>query len=145
LTGGSATGIMVIDWKLRSVPGCGAVECAFSGESIDVEEGKMMKNTEKAKSFTFCLFALSFVLGALVLWLSGCGYVFRAGRSVDDAATDVLMLGSNEEFAQLGETEAEGRRRHLRNKRLNQQQLMEDIDAFLLLDEPSRLTTRRIR
>jgi hypothetical protein len=64
---------------------------------------------------------------------------------VDDAATDVVMLGSNEEFAQLGETEAEGRRRHLRNKRLNQQQLMEDIDAFLLLDEPSRLTTRRIR
>ena len=115
-----------------------------TGELIDFEEGKMMENTEKLKSFTFCLFALSFVLCALVFWLGGCGYVMRADRFVDDAVTDVLMAGSNEEFAQLGETEAEGRRRHLRNRRLNQQQLMADIDKVMLLDKPSKLTERRI-
>ena len=114
------------------------------GELIDFEEGKMMENTEKSKSFSFCLFALSFVLCALVFWLGGCGYIMRADRFVGDAAADVLMAGSDGEFAQLGETEAEGRRRHLRNQRLNQQQLMADIDKVLLLDKPSKLTERRI-
>jgi hypothetical protein len=46
--------------------------------------------------------------------------------------------------AQLGETEAEGHRRHLRNLRISRQQLMEDIDKTLLLDEPSKLTDKRI-
>jgi len=46
--------------------------------------------------------------------------------------------------AQLGETEAEGHRRHLRNLRINQQQLMADVDKVLLLDKPSKLTDKRI-
>lgn len=45
---------------------------------------------------------------------------------------------------QMGETEAEGHRRHQRNLRLNRKQLMEDIDTVLLLDEPSKLTDKRI-
>jgi len=46
--------------------------------------------------------------------------------------------------AQLGETEAEGHRRHLRNLRISQQQFMEDVDKVLLLDKPSKLTDKRI-
>ena len=45
---------------------------------------------------------------------------------------------------QLGETSAEGRRRHKRVVRINQQEMMSDIDTFLLLDEPSKLTDKRI-
>ena len=46
--------------------------------------------------------------------------------------------------SQLGETEAQGHRRHLRNLRINQQELMEDIDRTLLFDKPSKLTDKRI-
>lgn len=45
---------------------------------------------------------------------------------------------------QLGETAAEGRRRHIRNLRINRQEMMADIDRALLFDEPSRLTDKRI-
>ncbi len=45
---------------------------------------------------------------------------------------------------QPGETVAEGDRRHQRNLRINQQGMMSDIDRFLLLDRPSRLTDKRI-
>lgn len=45
---------------------------------------------------------------------------------------------------QLGETTAEGRRRHKRVLRTNQQEMMRDIDTVLLLDEPSKLSDRRI-
>ena len=45
---------------------------------------------------------------------------------------------------QLGETAAEGRRRHKRMARINQQEMMADIDAVFMLDEPSRLTDKRI-
>jgi hypothetical protein len=45
---------------------------------------------------------------------------------------------------QPGETVAEGRRRHKRVLRINHQEMMEDIDKFLLLDQPSKLTGRRI-
>ena len=45
---------------------------------------------------------------------------------------------------QQGETAAEGHRRHARNLRLNKQAMTEDIDAFLLLDKPSRMTERTI-
>jgi hypothetical protein len=47
-------------------------------------------------------------------------------------------------YEQMGETAAEGRRRHLRNQRINQQQLMADLDRFMLLDKPSKLTDKRI-
>jgi len=47
-------------------------------------------------------------------------------------------------FSQPGETVAEGHRRHLRVARINQQELMADIDKTLLIDQPSKLTDRRI-
>jgi hypothetical protein len=47
-------------------------------------------------------------------------------------------------FSQPGETAAEGRRRHDRVARINKQELMMDIDKFLLLDKPSKLTDKRI-
>ncbi len=46
--------------------------------------------------------------------------------------------------SQLGETSAEGHRRHKRMARINQQEMMADIDAVFMLDEPSRLTEKRI-
>jgi len=47
-------------------------------------------------------------------------------------------------FSQPGETVAEGHRRHQRIARINQQELMADIDMVLMIDEPSRLTDKRI-
>jgi hypothetical protein len=47
-------------------------------------------------------------------------------------------------YEQPGETAAEGRRRHLRNERINRQQMMADIDKVMLFDRPSRLTDKRI-
>ena len=105
----------------------------------------MMKIAEKVGNFAFRLFILGFVLCALVFWLGGCGYVTKAGKSLGGAAVDVAMLGSDDQFAQPGETEAEGHRRHQRNLAINRQEMMADIDAFLLLDKPSKLSERRIR
>ena len=45
---------------------------------------------------------------------------------------------------QMGETAAQGERRHERNLRLNHQGMMADIDKFFLLDKPSRLTDKRL-
>ena len=42
-------------------------------------------------------------------------------------------------FTQPGETLAEGHRRHLRTVRINEQEMMSDIDTALMLDRPSRL------
>ena len=47
-------------------------------------------------------------------------------------------------FSQPGETAAEGNRRHQRVVRINQQEMMADIDKALLLDKPSKLTDKRI-
>jgi hypothetical protein len=47
-------------------------------------------------------------------------------------------------YEQPGETAAEGRRRHLRNERINRQEMMADIDRVMLFDRPSRLTDKRI-
>ncbi len=66
----------------------------------------------------FVLTILSAILCALVFWLGGC--------------------------SQPGETMAEGHRRHLRNIRINQQEMMGDIDRATLADKPSKLTDRRI-
>ena len=46
--------------------------------------------------------------------------------------------------SQPGETVAEGNRRHRRMARINQQEMMADIDAVFMLDEPSKLTGKRI-
>lgn len=45
---------------------------------------------------------------------------------------------------QLGETSAEGKRRHARILRVNRQELMGDIDKVLMMDKPSKLSERRI-
>jgi len=56
----------------------------------------------------------------------------------------VLLPCGCSSYEQMGETAAEGRRRHQRNLRLNQQQIMADLDMFWLVDKPSRLTDKRI-
>jgi len=74
----------------------------------------------KSLSNLTCKVVLAFILCASVFLLFGCS------------------------FKQLGETTAEGHRRHKRVLRTNQQELMEDIDRVLLLDKPSKLTDKRI-
>ena len=88
--------------------------CGLVSNPLLVEKGKIMK-----KAFSIIL---GIILVALVFWMSGCG-----GFST-----------------QLGETSAEGHRRHLRNLAVNQQEMMGDIDRALLLDKPSKLTDKRI-
>ena len=56
----------------------------------------------------------------------------------------VVLPSGCKSYEQMGETAAEGRRRHIRNSRLNRQQLMADLDSFWLLDKPSKLTDKRI-
>jgi hypothetical protein len=56
----------------------------------------------------------------------------------------VFMPFGCSSFSSPGETAAEGHRRHLRTLRIDQQQMMADIDAVLMLDGPSRLTDNRI-
>jgi len=72
------------------------------------------------KSVRLCKVLLAAVLWLLLIWPAGCGW------------------------DQLGETAAEGHRRHQRILRINRQELMADLDRALLLDKPSRLTDRRI-
>jgi hypothetical protein len=77
------------------------------------------KREEKMKNIGVCKSILSIFFCALVFWLSGC-------------------------FEQPGETAAEGHRRHLRNLRVNQQELMQDVDKVMLSDQPSKLTDKNI-
>ncbi len=74
----------------------------------------------KIKSRFVCKVILGIVLVVFVCWLSGC-------RS-----------------PQPGETVAEGRRRHIRNLEVNNQELMHDIDIFWLFEQPSSLTSFRL-
>ena len=53
-----------------------------------------------------------------------------------------LPLGCSSQ--QPGETAADGHRRHQRVVRINQQEMMADIDMVLMLDQPSKLTDKRI-
>ncbi|MHC4366602.1 MAG: hypothetical protein ACYSW8_03195 [Planctomycetota bacterium] len=55
-----------------------------------------------------------------------------------------MLPGGCSSYEQSGETAAEGRRRHLRNARINQQELMADTDKFMRYDKPSKLTDKRI-
>lgn len=73
----------------------------------------------KSVSFSICKVILVVVLLSLVFMTFGC-------------------------TSQPGETAAEGSRRHDRVARINQQELMEDIDTFLLIDQPSKLTDKRV-
>lgn len=45
---------------------------------------------------------------------------------------------------QMGESQAQGRRRHIDTARIHRQQLNEEIDEFFMIDEPSRLTEKRL-
>ena len=54
----------------------------------------------------------------------------------------LMPLGCSME--QLGETAAEGHRRHVRILRLYKPELVTDIDQMLFLDRPNRLTEKRI-
>jgi len=64
---------------------------------------------------------LAVLLLSLAVLLTGCGF-----------------------FNQPGKTPAEVNREHVRMLRVNQQQMMRDIDRTLDLDQPSRLTDRRL-
>ena len=89
---------------------------------VEFQKGEMMKDAKGVKSKrAVSLFTFAFILCVLVFWLGGCS-----------------------SYEQLGETQAEGHRRHLRNLRVNQQELMADIDKVILLDKPSKLTDKRI-
>lgn len=56
----------------------------------------------------------------------------------------VFLPCSCRSYEQMGETAAEGHRRHERNYRIQQQQMMADLDKVLHLDKPSKLTDKRI-
>lgn len=86
------------------------------GWLVPLQKEKIMKNAS-------VWMLLGIILCSLVFWLAGCGLL---------------------KTEQLGETAAEGNRRHQRNLRINQQELMGDIDRGFLFDEPSKATPRRI-
>ena len=73
------------------------------------------------KSVSVCKVVLVVVLCALFLVPLGC-----------------------KSYNQLGETAAEGHRRHKRALRINRQEMMADLDTLMLLDKPSKLTDKRI-
>ena len=81
----------------------------------------IVKRKKIMKKCAVCKAILNVFLCAMVFWLSGCGF-----------------------FEKSGETAAEGHRRHLRNLRVDNQSLMDDIDTVLLTDQPSKLTDKRI-
>ena len=56
----------------------------------------------------------------------------------------ISLAGCTEYHAQPGETVGEGHRRHLRNLRVQRQQLLDDLDTFMLTDKPSKLTDKNI-
>jgi hypothetical protein len=73
--------------------------------------------------------SISSFISKILLTIVMCAFVF-------------LLIGCSS--AQLGETSAEGNRRHIRNLRIDQSEMMADIDQFLLLEKPSRLSDKRI-
>jgi hypothetical protein len=58
--------------------------------------------------------------------------------------TIALLLTGCGLFDHPGKTAEEVHREHLRTLRINQQEMMSDIDKTLGVDQPSRLTDRRI-
>jgi len=95
---------------------CESKNGGCAGKSDFKEEEKM-----KGVSVLVCKAILTIVLCVLVFLSCGCS-----------------------SYEQMGETAAEGRRRHQRNLRIQRQQLMADLDTLLLLDKPSKLTDKRI-
>ncbi len=56
----------------------------------------------------------------------------------------MLSAGCRSFFDQPGQTAAEVHRDHIRMLRVNQQELIRDVDRSLHLDQPSKLTDRTI-
>ncbi len=56
----------------------------------------------------------------------------------------ILLGGCGGFFAQPGETEAEGHRRHLRNLSISNQNIWYDLDRTIYTDEPSKATDIRM-
>ena len=81
-----------------------------------------MVKGKKMKSILACIYkiVLMVLLGSFILLPLGCS------------------------ISQPGETAAEGHRRHIRNARINNQEMMQDLDTVFLIDSPSRLTETRI-
>ena len=79
-------------------------------------KGEMMKSV----SVSVCKVILSVILLVMVFASFGCS------------------------SQQPGETAAEGHRRHQCVVRINQQEMMADIDTVLMLAQPSKLTDKRI-
>jgi len=73
---------------------------------------------------------------------SGLTFVCKAAFIIILCVMFFLPIGCSSR--QLGETTAEGHRRHRRNLNLNWQEMMEDIDMALLLNKPSSLSDKRI-
>ena len=86
----------------------------------------MMKNKFVLAALVVCLFSL-------VLCLSGC-------NTTDWATKKITEYG---DWSQPGLTEAEGHREHVRNMRLNQQNMMRDLDEVFHTKKPSKLTEMR--
>jgi len=99
-----------------------AVDCTAAGQYVSFKKGKMMKSVGKMATFVRSLRSLLTLIFALALLAGGCSSF----------------------FAQPGETAAEGNRRHARTLEIDRQGVMHDIDTFLLLDQPSKLTDKRI-
>lgn len=110
-----------------------------------------------------CGIALSMAVGALAVAIDKRSFLCRIARHVDFLIKEEMMKSASLSkvflavilgvllllpvacnTAQLGETEADGSRRHRRVFRVNQSELMADIDRTMLFDEPSRLTDKRI-
>jgi hypothetical protein len=81
----------------------------------------MMINAQKVRIMFVRLVAFGFVLCTLAS-ITGCGGY----------------------WAQLGETQSEGRRRQARVLTINRGQLMADINMFFLFDRPLKLTHLRL-
>ena len=62
--------------------------------------------------------------------------------------TGILLVGFTIVFsgcAQPGKTAADIRREHIRTMRINNQQMADDLETVLNYDEPSKLSSLRIR
>ena len=85
--------------------------------------------------------------------LINAGNCYEKGSAMKRAIIGMILTALLVSFAfaltgcsaeQMGETTAEGQRRHARVLRLDKQGMNEDLDAFFMLDKPSRLTERTI-
>ncbi len=92
----------------------------FKGKKVMKSSMTPNSGRSEVRRFIFLLFTFAF------MWF---GAALLCGCSSSD---------------QPGETVAEGRRRHERVLRINRQEMMADIDRAFLLDEPSKLTDKRI-